>query len=115
MEVNRQDVNLLVFVIVSSEQINDLVQELIKGSFYFTRIDSHGGILEKSTVSLLIGINKTRFDLLMSIIHKICHTRVKFIPARVEAPLMQGQPLMIEAEIGGATVYIVDVDRFEQL
>lgn len=115
MEDSRQDVNLLVFVIVSSEQINDLIQELIKSGFYFTRIDSHGGILEKSTVSLLIGISKKRFDLLMDIIHQSCHTTVKFIPARVEAPLMQGQPLMIEAEVGGATVYTVDVERFEQL
>ena len=115
MAAANQEVNLLVIVIVASEQINELTQELIKGSFYFTRIDSSGGLLEKSTVSLLIGINQNRLEPLLALIRKMCHTRLKFIPARVEAPLMQGQPLMIEAEVGGASIYVVDVERFEQL
>ncbi len=113
MSANR-DINLLAIVIAASEQINELTQELIKGGFYFTRIDSSGGILERATISLLIGINNIRLDALMRIIRSCCHTRIKFIPARVEAPLMQGQPLMIEAEVGGATVYCVEVERFEQ-
>lgn len=115
MTTIQQDVSLLVIVILASDQVNELTQELIKSPFYFTRIDSSGGILEKSTVSLLIGINQARLEPLLEIIRKICHTRLKFIPARVEAPSMQGQPLMIEAEVGGAAVYVVDVERFEQL
>jgi len=107
-------INLLTIVIVANEQINELTQELIKGNYYFTRINSSGGILERETVSLLVGINKSRFDPLLTIINKCCHTRMKYIPARMEAPLMQGQPLMIEAEVGGATVYAVEVERFEQ-
>ena len=113
MSSNR-DIDLLVVVIVATEQITELTQELIKGEFYFTRINSSGGILERATVSLLIGINKIRLNPLMGIIRTCCHTRLKFIPARVEAPLMQGQPLMIEAEVGGATVYAVDVEQFIQ-
>jgi uncharacterized protein YaaQ len=58
----HQNVDLLVIVILASEQINELTQELIKGAFYFTRIDSSGGLLEKSTVSLLIGISHQRLD-----------------------------------------------------
>jgi len=113
IDANRE-IDLLVIVIVASEQISELTQELIKGKFYFTRIDSSGGILDRATISLLVGINRIRLDPLMGIIQTCCHTRVKFIPARVEAPLMQGQPLMIEAEVGGATVYAVEVERFEQ-
>ena len=111
----NQDINLLVILILANEQISELTQELVKGSFYFTRIDSSGGILERATISLLVGINRVRLDALMKIIQTCCHTRLKFIPARVEAPMMQGQPLMIEAEVGGATVYAVEVERFEQL
>jgi uncharacterized protein YaaQ len=115
MMSDNRDINLLVIVIVASEQINELTPELIKGGFYFTRIDSSGGILERATISLLVGINKIRLEPLMRIIRTCCHTRLKFIPARVEAPLMQGQPLMIEAEMGGAIVYTVEVERFEQI
>ncbi len=114
MSTNR-DINLLVIIIVASEQINELSQELIKSEFYFTRIDSSGGILEKATISLLIGINDTRLEPLMRMIRTCCHTRLKFIPAWVDAPILQSQPLMIEAEMGGAIIYMVEVDRFEQL
>jgi uncharacterized protein YaaQ len=107
-------INLLTIAIVTSEQINELMQELNKSKFYFTRIDSSGGILERDVISLLIGINNSRVDALLSIINRCCYTHTKFIPARVEASMMQSQPLMIEAEFGGATLYALEVDQFVQ-
>ncbi len=107
-------INELFIIVVSQEQIGDLTRQLIQGGFYFTLVDSTGGFLQNSTAALLIGINSSRREPLLKIIRDCCHIRRTFIPARVENPLLQGQPLMIEAEIGGASIYIVDVERFEQ-
>lgn len=107
-------IELLFIVSVASEQAGELSQRLVRNGFYFTRVDSTGGLLEKASVSLLVGINGSRRDALMDLIRACCSTRRTYILARNEPPLMQGQPLMIEAEVGGAIVSVVEVEHFEQ-
>lgn len=107
-------IDQLFFVIVSSDQTGELTDKLVKNRFYFTRIDSSGGFLEQATVSLLVGIHHDRSEQLLQLIRTCCHTRRMYIPARVEPPMIQSQPVMIEAEVGGATVFTFDVELFEQ-
>jgi uncharacterized protein YaaQ len=107
-------INELFVVVAAGEQAGDLTHHLVQGGFYFTLVDSSGGFLQNSTQCLLIGINDARHEALFKLIRDCCHTRRTYIPARVENPIMQGQPLMIEAEIGGATIFVLEVERFEQ-
>ena len=107
-------INELIVVVSAGEQGGDLTHHLVQGGFYFTLVDSSGGFLQNSTVCLLIGINRARREILLKIIRESCHVRRTYIPARVENPLLQGQPMMIEAEIGGASIYVLDVEQFEQ-
>ena len=108
------EINELIVVVAAEEQLGDLTHRLVSGGFYFTLVASSGGFLQNSTVALLIGINHARLETLLKIVKDCCHTRRTYIPARIENPLLQGQPLMIEAEIGGAELYAMDVERFEQ-
>ena len=107
-------IDQLFVVIVVSDQIGELTDKLIKNRFYFTRVDSSGGFLEQATVGLLVGIHHDRQDPLLELIRECCHTRRMYIPARVEPPMIQSQPVMIEAEVGGATVFSFDVEQFLQ-
>lgn len=108
-------VNQLVIATVSGTQFDALTERLTRDGFYVTRVDSSGGILYEATLSLLIGLDRARLPRLLELIRECCHTRRRFVPAHVEAPLLEVQPVMIEAEVGGATIYVLDVERFEQL
>lgn len=108
-------VNQLVIATVYGGQAGALMDRLSRDGFYFTQVDSSGGILYEATVSLFIGLDKTRLPRLLEHIRECCHTRRRFIPAHAEAPTLEFQPMMIEAEVGGATVYVLDVERFERL
>lgn len=108
-------VNQVVIATVARAQASALTDRLTQGGFYVTQMDSSGGILYEATVSLLIGLDRTRLPRLLEHIRECCHTRRRFIPAHVEAPMLEIQPVMIEAEVGGATVYVLNVERFEQL
>ena len=111
----RNTVNQLVIATVSGAQAGALTDRLTRDGFYVTQVHSSGGILYEATVSLLVGLDQARLPLLLEHIRECCHTRRRFIPAHVEAPLLEIQPVMIEAETGGATVYVLDVERFERL
>jgi uncharacterized protein YaaQ len=106
-------IDRLVIAVVSSEDVGDLSQQLIRNGFYFTKVTSHGGLLSEEIISLLIGINQSRHSALLDLIGRCCHTRVKYVPA-IDNSAFQGQPLMIEAEVGGAIIYTCEVEQFVQ-
>jgi len=108
-------INQLVIATVAGAQAGSLTERLTREGFYVTQVDSSGGILYEATLSLLIGLDRARLPRLLEVIRECCHTRRRFVPAHVEAPLLEVQPVMIEAEVGGATIYVLDVERFEQL
>ena len=112
---STEDINLLVVVMVSGAQSNRLMNRLRKEDFRFTQVDSSGGFLHDSTLTLFVGTNQSHLQSLLRIIRKCCHRKKQFVAARIDVLPMQGQPLMIEAEVGGATVFAFEVDHFEQL
>lgn len=111
----RTVVNQLIIANVAGAQANELTDRLTRSGFYVTQVDSSGGILYETTTTLLIGLDKERLPQLLEFVRECCHTRRRYVPAHVEAPLLEVQPMMIEAEVGGATVYTLNVERFEQL
>jgi len=108
-----ESINRLFIVVVSSDDVGDLAQSLIRNGFYFTRVTSQGGLLSEEMVSLLIGIHNSRQGALLDVINQCCHTRVKYVPA-IDNSAFQGQPLMIEAQVGGALIYTCEVEQFIQ-
>ena len=109
-----QTVNQLVIVTVTGEQLGELTQRLKQGGFYFTQVD-RGGLLQEIPVSLLIGIDRASLPRLLGLVRETCRTRRRFIPAQAEVPWLEGVGMVIEAEVGGATICVLDVERFEQL
>lgn len=110
-----QTINQLVLATVSGTQAGELINRLNRDRFYVTKIDSSGGLLYEATVLLLIGLDGIRLSHLLEHIRECCPTRRQFVPAHAETPFFAAQPVMIEAEIGGATIYVFDVERFEQI
>lgn len=108
-------VDQLVIANVASTQAGELTERLTQDGFYVTEIDSSGGILYEATVTLLVGLDETRLERLLGHIRECCQTHRKYVAAQVETPLIELQPMVIEAEVGGATAYVLNVERFLQL
>jgi uncharacterized protein YaaQ len=111
----RSIINQLVIANVAGSQAGELTDRLTRSGFYVTQVDSSGGILYEATTTLLIGLDEENLPQLLEYVRECCHTRQRYVPAHVEAPLLEVQPMMIEAEVGGATIYTLNVERFEQL
>ena len=109
-------VDMLVILHVTNEQIEELTANLNEAKFYFTRIASTGGFLNFPNNSLLIGISNERLDDLKSLIKNCCQRRTTHIAAHAhsESYPYHGQPVIVEAEVGGATLQTLNVEHFEQ-
>ncbi len=109
-------IDQLAIVAVSGSQAGDLMNSLSKNGFYFTKIDSSGGIIQEPMVCLLIGFDKTRKDELMKLSRKYCQPHKQYIPANMSIqPGYTNQIPMIEAQMGGAVIHMLEVERFVQL
>jgi uncharacterized protein YaaQ len=111
---SQKTVNQLVVVTVTGEQVGDLTRRLIQDGFPVTQVE-RGSLLQEAPVSLLIGLDRADLPRLLAHVRDCCRTSKRFIPAQAETPWLEGVGMMIEAEVGGATIYALEVERFEQL
>lgn len=109
-----QSVNQLVFVIVSGRQADSLSQALVKERYYYTKFDLSMFAFQESTLCLMIGLNSSRNADLIRLIEEHCQPHQEYVPVHFTPPAGLPPLSMIEARVGGALVYRVDVERFEQ-
>ena len=109
-----QTVNRPVVATVAREQAGELTQRLVQDGFYVTQAGP-AALLDSIPVSLWIGLDEKNLPRLLAHIRELCQTHRRFIPAQMDGPWREGLGIMIEAEVGGAVVYVLEVERFEQL
>lgn len=107
----------LVLAIVQDVDATSLSDSLVSEKFKVTRINTAGGFLREGNASFLIGVEDKRLGELMGIIRRCCVTRTQYVNPL--PPIMEpGEFLMpypVEVQVGGAIVFVLDVERYEQL
>lgn len=114
MLASNQNIDQLVFIIVSERQVGELLQALVKEQFSFTKIDSSGLVFQESILCLLIGLNHTRLTPLLGLVSEHCQPFEEYVPVQFHPPSGFPPLSMIETRVGGALVYVLAVERFEQ-
>ena len=107
----------LVIAIVQDEDTPALTDALVAAGHRFTKVSTTGSFLRTGNSSLLIGTEDNLVPSVMQILERTCRRRtqvaVPYSPA-LEPGLLY-LPENIEVEVGGAIVFVMDVDRFERL
>jgi uncharacterized protein YaaQ len=107
----------LVVAIVHSEDAGLLVDALLEHEFRATRLHSSGGFLKQTNATVMIGVEEAQVEDVMAIIRATCTSRTQVVNPM--PPIMEPgeffMPYPLEVEVGGATVFVVPVERFERL
>lgn len=106
----------LLFAVVQTDDADRLCQQLNQRGYRVTRINSGGGFLAITNVTVMLGVEDDQVADIMGIVKAVCHRRKAYVnpmPWGPEAaPLSMAAPAPMEVEIGGATVFAVPVRRF---
>jgi uncharacterized protein YaaQ len=106
----------LFFAIVQSDDAGKLTGTLREHNYPFTLISTTGGFLREGNSTILIGVDVNKLDDVFALIRANCTTRTQFVnpmpPVMEPGELYLAQP--VEVQVGGATVFVVDVERFEK-
>ena len=107
----------LVVAIVHSEDAGLLVDALLEREFRATRLHSSGGFLKQTNATVMVGVEEDQVEDVMAIIRATCTSRTQVVNPM--PPIMEPgeffMPYPLEVEVGGATVFVVPVERFERL
>lgn len=107
----------LVLAIVHSDDAPGLIDSLTRLGFRATRINTAGGFLKESNATILLGVEEERVDEVLATIQNNCQTRTQYINPL--PPVMEPgefyMPYPVEVQIGGATVFVLDMTDFVRL
>ncbi len=107
----------LIVAIVHNEDAGALVDALLDKEFRATRLHSSGGFLKQSNATIVVGTEDADVDEVMGIVRTTCTSRTQVVNPM--PPIMEPgeffMPYPLEVEVGGATVFVLPVERFERL
>ncbi len=108
---------MLLVAVVHSDDAPGLLDALTKRGYRATRINTAGGFLKESNATILLGVENPQVDEVLSVIQSNCQTRTQYINPL--PPVMEPgefyMPYPVEVQIGGATVFVLEIERFVKL
>ncbi len=103
----------LIVAVVNKDDSSVLSARLGKSGFMSTRLSTTGGFLRAGNVTLLIGVEDERVDDCLKIMEECCSKRTETVTSSAGHYAEQFfTALPVEITVGGATVFIIDVERF---
>lgn len=104
----------MIIAIVHDHDAADLLEALTTAGFQATKMASTGGFLREGNTTFIIGSDQAHVEEVLAIIKQNCESRKKTVaPMSPVANSLEGYySFPMEIKIGGATVFIIDVEQF---
>jgi uncharacterized protein YaaQ len=107
----------LIVAIVHLDDAGKLVDALTEKGHRATRINTAGGFLKERNATILVGLEEEQLEGALALIRDSCHTRTQYVNPL--PPIMEPgeffMPYPVEVQVGGATVFVLSVERYERL
>ena len=104
----------LVTAIVNKEDSKAVCNELLKAKFYVTRLATTGGFLMAGNMTLMIGTEDERVDECIEVLRQRCRQRTEVAMNAIGFG-SDSTTEPVQVTVGGATVFVTNVERMEKL
>ena len=99
---------------VQDEDSEAAVHTLNEHGYRVTKMATTGGFLRRGNTTLIIGVEDAQVDDVLASLRQTCRRRTVFTTLVTETPTMLPSSV-IEVEVGGATVFVLDMEHFEHV
>lgn len=107
----------MIFAIVHDEDGHKVMDNLNEKGYSVTKLCSTGGFLKAGNTTLLVGVEKEKVDDVINVIKKYSKSRKQIYNSSITPNGMGAafMPYPVEVTVGGATIFVLDVQRFEKI
>ncbi len=105
----------LVLAIVSYDDSSMVSSALTKDGFAVTKLATTGGFLKSGNTTFIVGTDDDKVDQVIEIIAKQSRRRTQLVPSTTTLDIGMYSSYPVEVTVGGSTVFVLNVDRFEKV
>ncbi len=106
----------LCILVVADADGDRLIEQIVGLGLVGTKIGSTGGFLRRGSSTVLSAVPENGLSRLVAMLHREFPVRTEVIPAH-QLPYWDEQelaPETVEVRVGGAVMFVLDIDRFER-
>lgn len=107
----------MLMAIVNNDDSRNVIDRLARRGFSVTTISSSGGFLRVGNTTFLCGVADDQVEDVMAIIRESCPSRIQYVTPLppVMEPGEVNIPSPVEKHVGGATIFVLNVEHFEKV
>ena len=105
----------MIHAVVSREDANNVSKALNEKGFFVTKMPTTGGFLLSGNITLMMCTDDEKVDGAIDIIREYSKQRKAIVPSTATYGIGVTTAYPLEVTIGGATVIVTNVERFEKL
>ena len=102
----------LIIAVVSNDDSHSLSNALTKENFAVTKLATTGGFLKIGNTTMLIGTEEDRVEKCIEIIKEESKQRTELVPSTASYDIGRFATFLVDVQVGGATIFVVDVEKF---
>ena len=105
----------LIIAIVQDEDSADVIEALTEEDYRVTKLATTGGFLKSGNTTLMVGVDEEKVQSVVDVIKQICKKRKETLVTPTTLSSSDGgyiQQYPVQISVGGATVFVIDVDQF---
>ena len=104
----------LIMAIVNKDDAGRVADAVTNAGFFATKLATTGGFLKAGNTTFLIGTEEEKVDEVIALVELHSKRRTQLVPTTAYGA-GHIAPFPVEVTVGGATVFVLDVERFEKL
>lgn len=105
----------LILAIINHDDANTVTQALTKKGFSSTKLATTGGFLMAGNTTFISGVDDEKVDDVIGIISKYSSRRTQIVPHSSTMEVGMYSSFPVEVTVGGSTIFVLNVDRFEKV
>ena len=105
----------LILAIVSNDDSGAVSSALTREGFSVTKLATTGGFLMAGNTTFISGVDDEKVDDVIGIIAKYSSRRPQVVPSTSTSAVGMYASFPVEVTVGGSTIFVLNVDRFEKV
>ena len=105
----------LITAIVNKDDGTAVQSGLTTHGFQVTRLATTGGFLQAGNVTFMVAVEDDKVDAAIDVIREQSKKRKQMVPATTTYGMGVSNAYPLEVTVGGATIFVQHIERFEKL
>lgn len=104
----------LIFAVVNNDDSSRVMNAITEAGFQATKLASTGGFLKAGNTTFMLAVDDCKVDKVIEVIKAHSKRRTQMLPSAESYNANSFASFPAEISIGGATIIVTNIDRFEK-